>query len=126
MRWPPGVSGIRTGGGLRIEFSGRQPENFELASQYLPVTSGSYVLSFEYRTTSATATNLRWSLGEACSNPLPPAEDWKRLDWTFTTGPVNRLVLLERRDPGSTRLEGVVYLRDLRLTTSTLAGEPHF
>ncbi len=123
--WPAGVSGMRTGNGLRIEFTGRQPETFELASQYLPVTSGSYVLSFEYRTSGATTTNLRWSLGETCSEPLRAAEDWKRSAWTFTAGPVNRLVLLERRDPGSTRPEGVVYLRELRLTSSNLDGEPH-
>jgi hypothetical protein len=122
---PTGVNGIRTGGGLRIEFSGRQPETFELASQDLPVTSGSYVLSFEYRTTDAAATNLRWCLGEACSAPLPSAENWTRAAWTLNAGPVNRLVLLERRDPGSTRPEGVVYLRELRLTPSNLDGAPH-
>jgi tetratricopeptide (TPR) repeat protein len=126
LNWPQGVSGIRSGGGLRIEFSGRQPKTFELASQYLPVTSGTYVLSFEYRSTSAAATNLRWCLEEAaCSEPLPATEDWKHSAWTFTAGPLNRLVLLERRDPGSTRPEGVVYLKDLHLTTSPLDGEPH-
>ena len=108
------------GGGLRIQFSGKQPETFELASQYLNVASGTYVLSFEYRTIDiGKTTNLRWRLGEASSEPLAAAENWTHSARVLTAGPVNRLVLLEMRDSGTTRPEGVVYLRGLRLTAQT-------
>jgi tetratricopeptide (TPR) repeat protein len=113
---PLGVNYARTDGGLRIEFSGKQPETFELASQYLDLTGGSYVLSFEYRTIQInTTTNLRWRMGEVSSAPLAAAENWTRSTRTFIAGPENRLILLEQRDPGTTRPEGVVYLRGLRL-----------
>lgn len=113
---PEGVSATRAGGALRIEFSGRQPENCELVSQYLGVTQGSYRLWFEYRTAGiAKSTGLRWWVGDAFSDPWPAAEEWRRGSWVFTAGRVNRLTLLEQRDPGATRPEGVVYLRGIRL-----------
>ena len=34
----------------------------------------------------------------------------------FKASPVNRLVLLEQRDAGTTRPEGILYLRGLALT----------
>ncbi len=116
---PPGVNYARTDGGLRIEFSGKQPETFNLASQYLDLARGTYVLSFEYRTTgSDKTTNLRWKAGLALSEPLIATENWTRSSWTLATGPGDRLVLLEQRDPGTIRPEGVVYLRGLHLEQS--------
>lgn len=116
---PPGVNYARKDGGLRIEFSGKQPGTFDLASQYLGVTRGTYVLSFEYRTTGIdTTTNLRWKIGEESAEVLAAAENWTGSARTFAAGPGNRLILLEQRDPGTTRPEGVVYLRGLRLALS--------
>ena len=112
-----GVDCERFGEGLRVQFSGRQPETFELVSQYLDVTEGAYVLSFEYRTVDVrTTTNLRWKMGEASSEPLAAAEKWTRASRILTAGPFNRLILLEQRDPGTLRPEGVVYLRGLALS----------
>ena len=113
---PAGVDLERTREGLRVQFSGRQPENFQLLSQYLDVTSGIYRLSFEYRTVDIrTTTNLRWRMGETISQPLAAAENWTYSASIFTAGPENRLVLLEQRDPGTTRPEGIFYLRSLAL-----------
>jgi len=113
---PAGVNYARTGGGLRIEFSGTQPESFELAAQELELTGGTYRFSFEYRTSGITAsTNLRWRLGEVSSAPLGPAENWTQSTETFHGGSGHRFVLLEQRDPGTVRPEGVVYIRALRL-----------
>jgi hypothetical protein len=113
---PAGVNYGRTGGGLRIEFSGTQPESFELAAQELELTGGTYRFSFEYRTSGITAsTNLRWRLGEVSSAPLGPAENWTQSTETFHGGSGHRFVLLEQRDPGTVRPEGVVYIRALRL-----------
>jgi tetratricopeptide (TPR) repeat protein len=118
MTPPPGVDCERTGEGLRVQFSGQQPETFELLSQYLGLTGGTYGLSFEYRTVDVrTTTNLRWRMGEWSSEPLPAAENWTHASGVFKAGPVNRLILLEQRDNGTTRPEGVVYLRGLALTS---------
>jgi len=116
---PPGVTCVREGGGLRIEFSGSQPEGFELALQYLLLSEPSYLLSYEYRTVEIKqTTNLRWRLGKAFSEPLVASEDWKQANWTFIPGGENRLALVERRDVGTVRPEGVVYLRGLKLAPS--------
>ncbi|HYL72956.1 MAG TPA: hypothetical protein VEU96_02070 [Bryobacteraceae bacterium] len=116
---PPGVNYQRTDGGLRIEFSGKQPETFDLAAQCLDVSRGTYVLSFEYRTTGIDkTTNLRWKIGELSSEPLPAAENWTRWSRTFAADAGNKLTLLEQRDLGTVRPEGVVYLRGLHLAQS--------
>ena len=112
---PQGIS-VTTSAGLRIEFSGRQPETAEIASQYLAAGPGQYSLMFEYRTTRIPAsTGLRWWVGDANSEPLPASEDWRTTSWKFSSAAVSRLILLEQRVPGTTRPEGVVYLRGLRL-----------
>jgi tetratricopeptide (TPR) repeat protein len=114
---PPGVDLERTADGLRVQFSGRQQESFQLLSQYLDVTGGRYRLSFEYRTVDMRATtNLRWRVGEMSSSPLAAAENWTRGSMVFYASPVNRLTLLEQRDAGTTRPEGIFYLRGLALT----------
>jgi tetratricopeptide (TPR) repeat protein len=113
---PPGVVCDRSQGGLRIEFSGEQPESFVLALQYLNLTSGSYTLHCEYRTEAIDKTsNMRWSIGPSSSEPMYASEGWRNLDWTFTCKPVNRLALAGQRDPGTVRPEGVLYIRGLRL-----------
>jgi tetratricopeptide (TPR) repeat protein len=116
---PPGVDCERTGGGLRVQLAGKQPEAFELLSQYVDVTNGTYVLSFEYRTVDIrTTTNLRWWTTEApLSEPLAAAEGWTRSSNVFKAGSLNRLSLQEQRARGTTRPEGIVYFRGLTLTS---------
>jgi hypothetical protein len=114
---PAGVDCERTGGGLRVQLSGKQPEAFELVSQYVDATNGNYVLSFEYRTVDIrTTTNLRWwTNGAALSEPLAAAEGWTRTSSVFKAGSLNRLSLQEQRASGTTRPEGIVYFRSLTL-----------
>lgn len=113
-----GVDLERIGGGLRIQFSGNQPPAFEVVSQYLDVRPGSYMLSFEYRTVDiSTATNLTWHMGAGVSEALPAAGKWTHVTTQFTAGSVNLLSLQELRAPGTIRPEGIVYFRNLTLTT---------
>ncbi|MGD0296089.1 MAG: hypothetical protein ABSE86_03180 [Bryobacteraceae bacterium] len=115
---PSGVDLERTAEGLRVQFSGRQPESFQLLSQYLDVTAGIYRLTFEYRTIDIQmTTNLRWRMGEMSSAPLAAAENWTRGSSVFHTGALNRLILLVQRDPGTVRPEGIFYLRGLALAS---------
>jgi hypothetical protein len=61
-------------------------------------------------------TNLRWGVGETSSSPLAAADNWTRASMVFYASPVNRITLLEQRDAGTTRPEGIFYLRGLALT----------
>ena len=65
----PGVGGVATllderPAGLRISFSGRQPENCDMLNQFLPVVENSnYELQFLYRTAGiAPDTGLGWRI----------------------------------------------------------------
>src|ERR1022692_4554754 len=65
----PGVGGVATllderPAGLRISFSGRQPENCDMLNQFLPVVENSnYELRFPYRTAGiAPNTGLGWRI----------------------------------------------------------------
>lgn len=114
---PAGVDLGRTAEGLRLEFSGRQPEKFRLLSQTLDVPPGSYRLSFEYRTVDIReTTNLRWQIGATLLPPLAAAENWTRSSTALIAdGTTNQLALLADRGAGTMRPEGIVYYRRLRL-----------
>jgi tetratricopeptide (TPR) repeat protein len=113
---PDGITISPGAGMLRIDFSGRQPETSEIASQFLAADPGQYRLSFEYRTSGIPATTgLRWWIGDANSDPFPASDDWRTLSWNLRSAAASRLILLEQREPGATRPEGVVYLRNLKL-----------
>jgi hypothetical protein len=113
---PAGVDLGRTAEGLRVEFSGRQPEKFQLLSQSLDVPPGTYWFSYEYRTVDVRGTtNLRWRLGGVSLPPLAAAENWTLSSSEIVAESSPKLVLLEERDPGTMRPEGVVYLRSLKL-----------
>jgi hypothetical protein len=113
---PAGVDLGRTAEGLRVEFSGRQPESFQLLSQSLDVPPGTYWFSYEYRTVDIRGTtNLRWRLGGVSLPPLAAAENWTLSSTAVIAGSSPKLVLLEERDPGTMRPEGVIYLRSLEL-----------
>lgn len=88
-----GVS-VGHGGGLRLEFSGRQPERADLLWQWIVVQPG---ISFR----------VRGAFDQAAPG----------LEWRLETirGELARLVLAYRRQPGATRLEGVVRLTRVAL-----------
>ncbi|HLK20512.1 MAG TPA: hypothetical protein VKT81_16260 [Bryobacteraceae bacterium] len=114
---PAGVDLGRSSEGLRLEFSGRQPEKFQLLSQSLGVPPGGYRLSFEYRTVDIRGTtNLRWQTGAVSLPPLPVAENWTEWSNTLVADrTTDELALLMDRQPGTLRPEGIVYLRGLKL-----------
>jgi hypothetical protein len=114
----PGVTTVRTGqgGGLRIVFSGRQPEICEPIAQWIPGGGRGRRLRVDYRTIEiAPASGLRWTVLNAASGkevaaiPLS-ADSWSRAEVRFSPQLV-RLALSYRRMPGTTRIEGSVELR---------------
>jgi hypothetical protein len=115
--------------GLRVTFSGRQPEDCEALAQLVPVRGKMpYELSFRYRTAGiAGGAGLAWRIADAGTGavltPLkdPPgfaSEPEAEGRLAFHT-PVEcrllRLSLRYRRSPGTTRIEGFLVLRDVAL-----------
>lgn len=120
----PRVSGVvmtATGSppAMRFTFSGRQPESCVLASQFVPLRAGQhYRLSFRYRTAGiAAGSGPQWRIAGAGSAPLA-SEDWKEetldLGAPEGAGPA-RLALLYRRVPGTTRIEGRLWISQVKL-----------
>jgi tetratricopeptide (TPR) repeat protein len=104
--------------GLRIDLSGKQPEQCELLAQYVALTSGKTCrLRFSYQTSAPAESGLRWRILDSAGPQLSSA-DWKQADWPFSTqdAPLARLSLEYSRVPGTPRLEGSIALRDLELS----------
>jgi tetratricopeptide (TPR) repeat protein len=113
-------------GGLRLTFSGRQPERCETLVQYVPVQENrQYKLTFRYRTSGiAAATGLAWRIADRNSgNGLGEgrdlsAEEEVQAQVSFDTPPGCRLArvsLLYQRSLGTTRIAGFIVLRSLAL-----------
>ena len=111
--------------GLRVEFSGRQPETVVLIEQFVPVLENRhYRLTLDYRTADLSGpTGIRWfacAMNETTcvsSQPLPGNPD-EPFEFDFPTGPrveLVHLVLLCRRDAGNTRGAGTLTLRAVGL-----------
>jgi hypothetical protein len=113
-------------GGLRLTFSGRQPERCETLAQFVPVEENrTYSLRSRYRTSGiAAGTGLAWrvtgangsgSFGEASDLS---AEDEREDRVSFVTPAGCRLVrlsLVYQRSLGTTRIAGYVVLRSVAM-----------
>lgn len=120
------ASGEERPSGLRLTFSGRQPENCEVLAQFVPVRERTaYELEFVYRTRGIPpGTGLRWRMIDGTSGgtlaegeSLSSDED-QQTDVSFRTPAGCRLakIALEyRRTPGTTRIAGFVVLRGMRI-----------
>jgi hypothetical protein len=112
----PGVTAVRSSGGLTVNFSGRQPENCDLLVQWIPSGVRSRCLRVEYRTTGAAPTSgLRFAVMDAASGRELAgaglaAGSWGHADLQFPPR-LARMVLSYRRAPGTTRIEGSLELR---------------
>ena len=113
--------------GVRIRFSGEEPESCEILTQRMPVIPGAvYRIQGQHRTANMqTETGIRWYAYDdathvelARSEPLPAGETWTSQDLRFAAGPNCRLVklaLIYQRTPGTSRLEGSLWLRQVQL-----------
>jgi len=115
-------------GALRISFTGRQVEPWEVLAQYLPLLPATrYALRFEFRTADIPpSAGPRWIVldGSKPSSELARTEplfapEWATGELVFHTPPtahIGRLVFVYRREPGTTRISGSIWLRRLALT----------
>jgi hypothetical protein len=124
----PGITISRLPGaqGIRIMFSGRQPENCEPLVQLIPVSESTrFELKFLYRTSGiASRSGLRWSVVDADSGRnLWDGESLSsenEAQQRFVFGAPHgtqmvRLALSYQRAIGTTRIEGLIALRDIQL-----------
>jgi hypothetical protein len=127
----PSIEGVnasreRPAAGLRLTFSGGQPESCEPLAQFVPVQeNGAYELKFAYRTSGVAAgAGPRWRVADACGAktiaegaPLSSESTaYGRLGFVSPAGcRLVRLALVYQRAPGNTRFDGYLVLEDVRL-----------
>jgi len=111
--------------GLRLTLSGRQPERCALLEQILPVEPGlAYRLTYSSQASGIpAASGLRWYVGDLATGrelstaPVGGAGDAWREETLGFVAPADvggvRLVLEYRRAPGTTRIEGTLWLRQI-------------
>lgn len=122
-----GVVAIQTrdqGPYLSFSFSGKQPEQCELMAQFLPLTKGAaYVMRFQYKTADLPEhTGLLWSLGQGREYPLKSSEQWTSAEWrVLPSGSVDRLLLRYQRHLGTSRIEGALSMRNIRLIPDSVS-----
>lgn len=120
--WNPAAAVSRN----RIEFSGRQPDEWETLWQPLVLTPGSlYEARCRYRTGNLPAhSGLRWRLLDRRGTRefAPPSdhlsdENGAEMIWRFQAPAANpvRLSLCYRREPGTARIEGTIELESIRV-----------
>lgn len=123
-----GIYADRTPSGLMLSFSGKQPENVEVLSQYVPLLPARrYVLTVRYRVSSIGAES-----GLMCALVSPDGKDLlddrglvpggegeveqKVPFQTAADSTLARLVFGYRRVLGTTRIEGTLTLQEFALT----------
>jgi hypothetical protein len=122
-----GIEASQDEPGLRLSFSGEEPEECEPLWQYVALKAGArYKMTFEYAASGvAEGSGLRWRVLDITGKPaaIAESENLTKEGWTngsvfFTTPPgmlLGRLALSYRRAPGKTRIEGSIRLRNVAL-----------
>jgi len=131
-----GVAREEAPAGLRLVFSGSQPESTEPLAQLTPVEPDtSYELKFDYRTSGiAAAAGPNWRIDDAYKGSVIAAGESLASEEStagrvrFVTPPGCRLLrvaLACRRRPGATRIAGYIVLRkvELRLAAQSPSGD---
>lgn len=112
--------------GLRLTFSGGQPDSAEPLAQLAPVEENTaYELKFDYRTSEiAAGAGPNWRIGDAgrglgiAAGESLGSEDPTEGRIAFVTPPGCRLLrvaLASERRPGATRIAGYIVLRNVEL-----------
>jgi tetratricopeptide (TPR) repeat protein len=130
---PDGISAAREEhpDGLRLTFSGSQPESSEPLVEWVPVEERTlYELRFDYLTSGIpVSSGLVWRIADAAggaviaSGDILASEQPAARRLYFTTPPECRLMRLSlayQRRPGTTRIAGFLILRHVILGSGTL------
>lgn len=103
---------------LVFTLSGSQSEACVLLEQTIYFVPRHFRLRFAYLTSSAPS-GIHWALDDKTGPPVEPSDRWREgaFDVPRTKG-LARLKLIYLREPGTTRAEGRIELRNLRLEVS--------
>ena len=117
---PEGIRADRTADGIVLTFTGREPENTELVSQFAPlVPNRAYILRVEYRSSEiAPEAGLEFAIYLKDGRDLLHGRGKLQPSFSFQTPPnatLGRIVLGYHRALGTTRAEGVLKLRKFNL-----------
>jgi tetratricopeptide (TPR) repeat protein len=113
---------------LEFRFTGEEPEQRQLAEQWLPLGQQRYRLSFEYETRSLPSpTGIRWEFAttetSAEAPSLEPSAGWRTAQWSFGgAAGLAPLRLIYNRAPGTVRARGSFLIRRVRLEFLSLRG----
>src|SRR5208282_4476980 len=101
---------------LVFTFSGSEPEACAVLEQTLYLVPRHFRLRFDYLTGVLAPSGIRWSLDNIAGPLIEPSDRWGEgvFDIPRTKG-LAHLRLIYRREPGTTRTEGRIELRNLRL-----------
>jgi hypothetical protein len=103
---------------VAFRFSGSQPETCVLLEQTVYLAPRHFLLRFDYKTGEVQAAGVRWSLDEHDGPPIDSSAEWKEGLFDLPRGKgLARLKLFYRRDQGTTRTEGTIEIRNVRLET---------
>ncbi len=104
---------------LVFTFSGSQPEACVLLEQTIYFVPRHFRLRFDYLTGVAAPSGVRWALDDKAGPPIEPSDRWREgVFGVPRTSGLARLKLIYLREPGTTRTEGRIELRNLRLEVS--------
>jgi tetratricopeptide (TPR) repeat protein len=104
---------------LIFNLSGSQPETCVLLEQTICLVPGHFRLRFDYMTRDAPSAGIRWSLDKVEGPVLEPSERWREGEFAVPrTRGLAHLKLFYRREPGTTRAEGRIEIRNVRLEAS--------
>jgi tetratricopeptide (TPR) repeat protein len=105
---------------LTFTFSGAQPESCVLLEQTIFLVRGHFRLRFDYLADDGPTTGVHWSLDNIEGPSIEPGSQWREgaFDLPRTQG-LRNLKLSYRRKRGTTRTEGRIEVRNLRLEASS-------
>jgi tetratricopeptide (TPR) repeat protein len=101
---------------LVFTFSGSQSEACVLLEQTIYLVPGKFRLRFKYLTGEPSPMGVHWSLDDMEGPRIEPSAQWREgaFDLPSLHG-IRNLKLFYRREAGTTRTEGRIEVRDLRL-----------
>lgn len=108
QRWRPSE--------LLFTLSGSQPETCVLLEQTIYLVPRNFRLRFDYMTGKVPPTGIHWALDNREGPGIEPSDQWRegQFDVPRTHG-LAHLKLFYRRESGTTRTEGSIEIRNLRL-----------
>jgi hypothetical protein len=101
---------------LIFNFSGSQPEACVLLEQAIYLVRGRFRLRFDYLTGESSPEGVHWSLDDMEGPRIEPSSQWSESAFDLPASPgLRNLKLFYRREAGTTRTEGRLEIRRLRL-----------